>query len=475
MRGEIYGEKTLLGMTKSMDSGLKDYKLKDFYVPHEYRRRHLLYFGTTGSGKTSLAENLMEQDILAGRTVVFIDPKGAQDTAAKIIQIAGMCGRENDLMFLSAVFPEYSIKINPCSHWSLMEELIAHCVSGIKEGRDPFFRNKAMQVAGTIIMSLNEIARSGGEERAEFTLQMIKHYVSREGLMDLREQLSVIVSREAEDIVDDLDRISASGQDHFSKVVDNLSIALGELTTGNIGKIVGNVHENKFIERLEQNRPVILVCQLGNMIVNDAAKTLGKLILSMIQSCVGRAFLSNQKKANPPICLHIDEAQSVCPPTAIDLWSKGGSADLWITAYAQSVNDFYESLGKDLTGSLLANSNTKGFLRVTDPETADYVTRHFGTRKVLSPVISPGHITSREVEEDVVRNQDIMNLRNREFYMLTYPEENTLTGRYRGRTSDTSPRWLTIKYPDILSTRQGKLTADNASGPNATAKNTLQP
>lgn len=462
MSGEACGEQTLLGMAKTMDPGMKDYKLRDLYIPHEYRRRHLLYMGTTGSGKTSLAENLMEQDIRAGRTVVFIDPKGVQETAAKIVQVAASCGRENDLMFISTVYPELSIKINPCSHWFAMEELIAHCVSGIKEGNEKFYRDVSKEIAGAIIMSLNEIARANKQERADFTLQLIKHYVSREGLADLREQLTGILTREAEAIVDDLDRIIATGQEHYGKVASSLRVTLGELTTGNIGRIVGNVKENKFIDRLEQDKPVILVCQLGNMIVSEAGLTLGKLILSMIQSFIGRAYLSKRKKASPPVCLHIDEAQSVCPPTAIDLWSKGGSADLWITAYAQSVNDFYAALGKDLTGSLLANSNTKGFLRVTDPDTADFVTKHFGTRKVLSPIISPGHITSREIEEDVVKRQDIMNLKNREFFMLTYPE-NYPTGRFRGRTSDTSPRWLTIEYPDTPSTRKERGSEANTS------------
>src|SRR6266568_7878356 len=108
-----------------------------------------------------------------------------------------------------------------------------------------------------------------------------------------------------------------------------------ELTTGNIGKIVGKADDNRFLKRLESGKPVILVCQIGSLVVQEAAFTLGKVILSMIQSFIGRVYMSNRKKVHPELCIHIDEAQSVLHPGVEDLFSKGGSANCWITAYTQ--------------------------------------------------------------------------------------------------------------------------------------------
>ena len=43
--------------------------------PHE-RRQHLYVIGQTGTGKSTLLQNLILQDIEAGRGVALIDPHG---------------------------------------------------------------------------------------------------------------------------------------------------------------------------------------------------------------------------------------------------------------------------------------------------------------------------------------------------------------------------------------------------------------
>ena len=53
-------------------------KIVDISLPDSYRKRHTFVFGTTGVGKTRLAEMMIEQDIRAGKSVVFLDPKGDQ-------------------------------------------------------------------------------------------------------------------------------------------------------------------------------------------------------------------------------------------------------------------------------------------------------------------------------------------------------------------------------------------------------------
>jgi len=54
--------------------------------------RHTFVFGTTGVGKTRLAEYMVEQDIRKGYSVAFFDPKGDQDIFAKIVDVAEQCG-----------------------------------------------------------------------------------------------------------------------------------------------------------------------------------------------------------------------------------------------------------------------------------------------------------------------------------------------------------------------------------------------
>lgn len=437
---------TVIGTGKSLDPG-EGMKIREISIPDEHRARHVMVYGTTGTGKTRLAENVIEQDICAGRSVVFIDPKNDQEIASKILQIAYECNRQEDLMFINTAFPEYSAVIDPLSHWFIPEELVAHCVAGIKEGKEPFYRNVGKEITGAVITGLGLLAKAQNKKRLRVNLNDIKRRMSREELEGLKKEISGISAPETSEISADLARIIDTGQEYYAKVASSLRVALMELTTGNIGRIIGKADQNRFLTRLEEGKTVILVCQLGSLVVQEAAFTLGKVILSMIQSFIGRVYMSNRKKVVPALCLHIDEAQSVLHPGIEDLFSKGGSANCWITAYTQSVNQVFAMLGQDFGKSVLSNTNTKIFLRVPDSDTADYVTTHFGTHKLLSPIFAPGgQITTREIEEDVLKPFDIISLRPREFYMLTYSDAGS-SGRFKGRTHNTSVRKIELVYP----------------------------
>lgn len=441
---------TFLGTGKSLDQG-KGSVVEDLTISDDHRAAHMIVLGSSGSGKTRLAENIIEQDIRAGRSVVLIDPKVDQEIASKIVQVAVACGMEDALMFINTVFPEDSALIDPMAYYFIFEELTEHCVAGIKEGNDPFYRNIGKEVVSAVITGLGILSKAAGEPRLKINLQDIKNRLSREDLELLRQELSGITTQEAQDAENDLARIVATGQEYYSKVASSLRVALMELTTGNIGKIIGRADENRFLKRLEEGKQVILVCQLGSNIVQDAAFTLGKVVMSMIQSFIGRVYSSNRKKVTPPLCLHIDEAPSVLHSGMDALFAMARGADCWITAYAQSMNQFYDKLGPDCAKSILSNTNTKIYLRVPDSDTAEYVAKHFGTVKKLSPVIAPGgQITTREVEEDVIKPFDVIALKPREFFMLSYATAQH-KGRWKGRTANTSQSWVEIVYPDAPS------------------------
>ena len=90
---------------------------------------HSWVFGTTRVGKTRLIENILEQSINKGYSTVIIDPKGDVELFSKITQVALEAGRKDDLMLISPIFPQYSIKINPLEYYYMPEELVGHLVS----------------------------------------------------------------------------------------------------------------------------------------------------------------------------------------------------------------------------------------------------------------------------------------------------------------------------------------------------------
>ena len=426
-------------------------KIVDISLPDSYRKRHTFVFGTTGVGKTRLAEMMIEQDIRAGKSVVFLDPKGDQQIFTKIFDIARQVGRESEMMLVTPVFPEYSAVVDPLAYYFMPDELVGHIVSGIQGGKEPFYRNIAKEITSAVITGNIMLARAEGRVPLQ-NIDSIRQSIRRKALEDMANALLRISETEAISVAGVIQDILNSPQDYYAKVSSTLRTCLNELSSGNIGAIIGKAESNRFIERLESGKRVILVVHTGSMITREAGATLGKVLLSMIQSFVGRAYLSGKQRVTPTLSIYIDEAQSLFYQGVEDLFAKAGSADVMVHAFAQSVNQLYAAVGEDFARSILDNTNTKIFMRCSDPETSDYVVQHFGTRKVLNSIYNPAQITTREIEEDVLKTQDVLSLQTQEFFMMTY------SGRFRGKTATVEEPKLKIRFPDaptaILTARQ---------------------
>jgi conjugal transfer pilus assembly protein TraD len=428
-------------------------RIVDIGLPDQDRKRHTFVFGTTGVGKTRLAEYMIEQDIRKGYSIAFFDPKGDQEIFAKIVQVAKECGRLNELMLVTPIFPEYSAIIDPMAYYFMVDELVGHVVSGIKAGKEPYFRNIAKGITMSVILTLRILAEAQ-KTKPLLNFNELRLGVRRSSLEEYMEALTMIASPEALEVAGMIQDVLEYPEEHYSKVSSSLRTALLELSSGNIGRVIGKAKENRFIRELEKGNRVIFVVHSGSLITREAAATLSKVIISMIQSFIGRTILSKKRRVSPPLSIYMDESQSLLYQGIDELFAKGGSADVMVTAFAQSVNQLYAAVEEEFAKSILDNTNTKLFMRCPDAETSRYALEHFGVHKVLAPIMQPtGNITAREVEEDVLQVSDILGLQQQEFYLLTY------SGRYRGRIRDVRPPHVKIGFPEAPA---GTLTPEGA-------------
>ncbi|EKD40840.1 MAG: hypothetical protein ACD_74C00155G0016 [uncultured bacterium] len=411
-------------------------------LPDSHRKRHFWCFGTTGVGKSRLIEHIVEQDIRKGYSTVVMDPKGDQELFAKIVQIAREAGREEDLILVTPIFPDYSAIIDPLSSHFMKEELVAHICAGVQVGRDPFFFNVAYQVSLLVTEALSLMAEYAGEKWS-FNLNDVKKHISHTALKNLKDQIDILDTKEANELALDIGRVLENPPDYFSKIANSLDVALTELTRGNIGQIIGQADDNRFIKRLQAGKGVIMVVQLGSLLTKKAAFTAGKVLISMLQGYVGRVYAAG-KTIQPALSLHIDEAQSVLYQGIEDLFAKGGSANLYISGYCQSVNQLFSELPEDRAKSILDLCNTKLFMRVPDADTAEYVSSHLGEDVKYSPMMSlGGGLTIREVEEQRVKPSEVLQMNNQEFFLMTYQ------GLFRGKTAHVNSARIEVVFPDL--------------------------
>lgn len=416
--------------------------IRELGFPDTFRKGHFWCFGTTRVGKTRIMEHIIEQDISKGYSVVAIDPKGDIDLFSKITQLAIATGRHHDLMLITPIFPQYSAILDPLASYYMPEELVAHITAGVAVGREPYFFGVAYEVSLVVVQALIMLAAVNGTTPS-FNLNDIKNHISHQDLERLKEQLDYINTPEAEQLSMDMQKILSTPADYYSKVASSLRVALTELTSGNVGQIIGKADENRFIKRLEQGKGIILVVQLGSLLTKRAAYTAGKVIISMIQAFVGRVY-SSGKNVTPPLVLHIDEAQSVLYNGIEDLFAKAGGAGVYIHGYCQSISQLYSEVGEDRANTILDNCNTKLFMRVPDASTASYVSRHLGEEKRFSPIISVGGgLSIRETEEVRIKHTEILNMAPREIFLNTY------TGTYKGKTATVHDSELKVIFPEL--------------------------
>lgn len=79
------------------------------YLTDKDRARHLYIIGQTGTGKSSILENLILQDIAQGKGVAFIDPHG---DSAELIMGCIPPWRANDVIYFSPGDTEYPMGFN---------------------------------------------------------------------------------------------------------------------------------------------------------------------------------------------------------------------------------------------------------------------------------------------------------------------------------------------------------------------------
>ncbi len=405
-------EKTLIGKGFLLDDK-KQNNFIEIYQDDDNRPNHTFVFGSTGVGKTRLLEGIMEQDIRKNQSVVIIDPKGDIALFSKMVQIAKECGREKDIMFISSIFPEYSLKINPLNNYFIDEEIIANIVSGVP-AQDEFFLKVAQETTTAIVKALN-ILRRINNNNEPLTFEEIAQRAHYKGIKYLQDELIESVNedslllndKESIRILNLLEQILSSNQDYFSKVTTTLRTTLTEMSVGNIGKIIGNVKTNRFIDRLEEDKPVLLYVMTGSMLTRQSSAILSKVIISMIQCCVGKV-VSSGRSFKHRLNVYIDEAASSVYRGIEVLFAQGRSSNLNLTALTQSLADMVAEIGQERADKLFDLTNTKIIMRINEQKSAELISDMGGKKSGYSYFLNlEGGINSREVEELNIEADDI--------------------------------------------------------------------
>lgn len=390
------------------------------FQPMKHVEGHTLITGTTGSGKTRLFDLLITQRILAGESVIVLDPKGDAETRENMKRACNYMGDPRRFISFHPGFPLESVRLDPLANFSRPTELASRIAALIatSSGGEVFkdFGQMAMNnvIQGLLLIdarpTLTRLRRylEGGTE--SLVLRAVQNYVEREAPdfhQDLQAALSKVenasmLKRAAAAVRfyrefvqetkgnSDLEGLLTMFQHdkaHFSKMIASLLPIMNMLTSGDLGPMLSP-------ERMDQDdtRPIYdtrkiteqnKVAYIGLDSLTDAmvGSAIGSMILSDLAAVAGDRY--NYGTDLRPVNIFVDECAEVINDPLIQILNKGRGAKLRLFVATQTIADFEARLGDAAKATqVLGNINNNISLRVIDPDTQKYITDNLPLTRV---------------------------------------------------------------------------------------------
>ncbi len=261
----------------------------------EDRRRHLVIIGKTGMGKTTLIQNMIQSDMLAGRGVCLVDPHG--DLAESIPALVPS-GRTNDVIIFDAANSEFALSFNPleCNDPTRIDQVTSGVVSAFKKINTSW----GPRLEDTLRNAVFAIVERGGN------LMTVMQLLSDRSI---REQIVPVI---ADPVVRSfwLHEFASWSDSYRTEAVAAISNKLRPfLTSTNLRAIVSQPGRSLNLREVMDDGRILLVNLSKGRLGEDNSTLLGALLISSIQqAAMTRANVPELERRD--FFLYVDEFQN---------------------------------------------------------------------------------------------------------------------------------------------------------------------
>lgn len=308
-------------------------------VDTEALKRHMLIVGMTGSGKTTMMERMILQDIDAGRGVGLIDPHG--DLYDRIMHQIPK-SRSNDVVLFDLTDVEYPIGFNILENTHhQFPSLIASSIVGVFKKifgyswgprLEYVLRNATLTLLerdGSTLLDLT-LLLSDEEFRRNYIAKVTNPFLRR----FWADEFNTLSSTKQTEVVSPI----------LNKVGQFLSVPL-------IRNIVSQPQSGFSPRWIMDNKKIFLANLSKGKIGEDVSEMLGSLLVSKFQlDVMSRATIEPEKRE--PYRLYVDEFQNFATDSFSDIFSEARKYGLGLVIAHQYINQVSTQLMDAIMGNV---------------------------------------------------------------------------------------------------------------------------
>lgn len=334
-------------------------KFVKFGIKTDDRRRHMYLMGKTGMGKTTVIENMIIQDIQAGKGVALVDPHG--DIAEKILDFIPS-HRINDVVYFNPSDYEFPIAFN------VMETVAQEHKHLIASGMVGVFKKlwadswgpRLEYVLRNAILALLDYP--GSTLLGVMRILVDKNYRKK---VIAKIQDPVVRSFWVEEYSKYPDRFQAEAIAPIQNKVGQF------LSTALIRNVVGQVKSTINIREIMDNKKILIMNLSKGRVGEDSSALLGAMMITKIQlAAMSRVDLPEKDRVD--FYLYVDEFQNFATESFANILSEARKYRLNLIIAHQ----YIEQLDEKVSAAVFGNVGTIMCFRVGAAD-AEFLVKEF--------------------------------------------------------------------------------------------------
>ncbi len=296
-----------------------------FGIRTDDRRRHIYTIGKTGMGKSTLLENMLYSDILAGKGIALIDPHGdLVDAVLKFIPK----DRTNDVILFDPADKEYPMAFNmlSCKDPEQQPLIVSGLMSIFKKMWPEAFSGRMEYILRNTLLALIE----AGNQSMLGIMRMFSDPVFRKKILEHVENHMVKSFWE--------DEFTSWSEKYQTEALAAIQNKVGQLLSAPlIRNIVGQVVSKVDFRHAMDSGKIILMNLSKGRLGEDNSAFLGSMFVTKFQlDAMSRADIPEKDRRD--FYLYVDEFQNFATESFATILSEARKYRLNLTVAHQYVN-----------------------------------------------------------------------------------------------------------------------------------------